>query len=301
MKKYLKSNGIIIIIVASANIIIELLIQHYMVRSGNQEIIYLQSVSGIILKNLFCLLAGVLALYSVRKGGYRILFYALLTLTVLAVMVVMLTTQGTFPQRLDALINLTSIPMVTLLYSSAMLYKFQKQWEAVISVRPVGIDLRLNASSDWFNPIQIGPRFAINSDYVDIFDRYIASIGAKSPLVINLYCTEPVSEMMQDTMQETLRMNYEEEEARIRHDINVRHFRVLNTFAISLILIVIWKMMNLLFEDVIYWEIVGNIAAFGLWQVGYTFYEERDLFDDLVRNQIGKFADVVFIQDTRPN
>ena len=95
-------------------------------------------------------------------------------------------------------------------------------------------------------------------------------------------------------------MNYEEEEERIRHDINVRHVRVLNTFVISVILIVIWKMMNLLFEDVIYWEIIGNIAAFGLWQVGYTFYEERDLFDEMVKNQIGKHADIVFVGAADP-
>ena len=294
MERYLKTNGIIMIIVSFANVFFEFFIQSYMIRSGNREILYLQSTLGIVLKNLLCFLAGVLALLGSGKGGFRARFFTVLAIAFLALLVVLLTTEGTFPQRVDALINFTSIPMVTLLYTLMMLKKAHEQWEAVVSAEPIEIDLRLIAPSNWFNPIQIGPKLAVSSDYVDILDRYIASAGSKSPLVINLLCAEPVSEMMQDTMREALRMNYEEEEERIRHDIKVRHVRVLNTFVISVILIVIWKMMNLLFEDVIYWEIIGNIAAFGLWQVGYTFYEERDLFDDMVRNQIGKHADVVF-------
>ena len=288
------------IIVAFANVFFELFIQSYMIRSGNREILYLQSTFGIVLKNLLCFLGGVLALRSPGKGGFRARFFLVLAIAFLALMVVLLTTEGTFPQRVDALINFTSIPMVTLLYTLLMLKKAQEQRAAVAGAESVEIDLRLGASSDWFNPIQIGPKLAVSSDYVDILDRYIASAGSKSPLVINLLCAEPISEMMRDTMQEALRMNYEEEEERIRHDINVRHVRVINTFVISVILIVIWKMMNLLFEDVIYWEIIGNIAAFGLWQVGYTFYEERDLFDDMVRNQIGKHADVVFVGAADP-
>lgn len=54
----------------------------------------------------------------------------------------------------------------------------------------------------------------------------------------------------------------------------------------------VWKIIDTIFEEIIYWEIVGNIAAFGVWQVGYTIYDQKELFEELVMIRICKKAEL---------
>lgn len=73
-------------------------------------------------------------------------------------------------------------------------------------------------------------------------------------------------------------------EKNAQRGIAAKYRRVLITFIVSVVLIVIWKAIDSLFEEIVYWEIVGNIAAFGLWQAGYLYFEQLDLLEELFKS-----------------
>ncbi len=186
--------------------------------------------------------------------------------------------------------------MIMVLYTLALAQKEEQQWKTVIKNVPAALDMKLSAVDDWFNSLQLGPKPALNEDYATLIERYVDAMGAEAPLAINLLCSGTVSEMIQDTMRETLQMHYEEEENRIIHNIAVKYRRILFTSAFSIVLIVLWAVIEMFFEEILYWEIIGNIAAFGLWQAGYLYYDQSDLFDELLKIRICKHAKLCFIQ-----
>ena len=53
---------------------------------------------------------------------------------------------------------------------------------------------------------------------------------------------------------------------------------------------------RLLSDEMIVWEIIGNFAAFGLWQIGYTHYERNEAYDELLAVHIAKYARLSFIE-----
>ena len=52
---------------------------------------------------------------------------------------------------------------------------------------------------DFFDPIQVGPKMAINQEYASAIRRYVSAMRVPTPLQINLLCSEPVAENVQDT------------------------------------------------------------------------------------------------------
>ena len=293
MEKYLKRIGIALIAVAVVNLIVEIAAHHYFLGTESQWFFYMQNIPGIIVKNLLCLAAGVFTL-SVRKS-YTLRFRVAGAICFMVFVLVLLTTAGTMGQKVDALINPTSIPLGTLLYTLFMMKKEEEQWEKVSKKTPSALDLRLKTNDDWFNPVQVGPSIAINSEYVRVLERFISSMRSVSPLEINMLCGEYVSDAMQSTIRESVRIYYEEEENRVRRTMETRYRRIIVTFFVSVLLIVIWKFMGIVFEKVVYWEIIGNLAAFGLWQSGYTHYDQKDMLEELLRIKIGKEAEMRFI------
>ena len=63
-----------------------------------------------------------------------------------------------------------------------------------------------------------------------------------------------------------------------------------SVFAIGII-----RQIALLDEDQIVWDIIGNFAAFGLWQIGYTHYERNEGYEELLLVHIAKYAKLHFI------
>ena len=83
-------------------------------------------------------------------------------------------------------------------------------------------------------------------------------------------------------------------EKNAQRGIAAKYRRVLITFIVRVVLIVIWKAIDSLFEEIVYWEIVGNIAAFGLWQAGYLYFEQLDLLEELFKIRICRSANLRF-------
>ena len=116
----------------------------------------------------------------------------------------------------------------------------------------------------------IGPTMAINSKYALVISRYISTLRHPAPLQINLHCGAPLSEALRDTIQEVLELYYRAEEARIEKKLEQRYRRVMLLVTVSVFAIGLIKQISIFNEEMIVWEIIGNFAAFGLWQIGYT-------------------------------
>ena len=58
--------------------------------------------------------------------------------------------------------------------------------------------------------------------------------------------------------------------ARIEKKLEQRYRRVMLLVTVSVFAIGLIKQISIFNEEMIVWEIIGNFAAFGLWQIGYT-------------------------------
>ena len=293
MRKYLRRAGIAMIVVAVAHMLLQLKIYFF---GDDGFSIIIQSLVGIILINGLCIAGGIIAIIESIDITYVARFHNIGLIIILLVPLIVLTTPGAASQKFNALFNLTTIPALVLLYTLALAQREEKQWKIIDKNAPVSLDLRLKTAEDWFNPIQAGPVFSMSDDYVGPMDRYVESLSKEAPLTINLLCAESVSDMMKDTMRETLQMHYEEEENRMINRIAAKYRRAVVTLIISIILIVVWEIIDTRFEDIVYWEIIGNIGAFSLWQAaGFMFYDQGDQFNELLGIRICKHAKLTFV------
>ena len=60
--------------------------------------------------------------------------------------------------------------------------------------------------------------------------------------------------------------------------------------------IAVIRQTSLFSDEMIVREIIGNFAAFGLWQIGYTHYERNEGYDELLTAHIAKYARLNFVE-----
>ncbi len=70
----------------------------------------------------------------------------------------------------------------------------------------------------------------------------------------------------------------------------------LQSGAAGIFVIGLIRQTSLLSDEMIVWEIIGNFAAFGLWQIGYTHCERNEGCDELLTAHIAKYARLNFIE-----
>ena len=292
----LKRIGVIVALVSAANLVYELVISHVLT---NAKLPYADAVPllwGIWFKSLIGVLAGATALfYYQKKKGYRTGTAIVFLLCLAEVAVIILSMTGPAWKRTNGLIDPTMLTMIILAYTFTQLDRDLNHWKRISGQEPAVLDLRLQKPGDFFNTIQAGPQMVINEAYASVVNRFLASRGPV-PLQIDLLCTEPVSEAMQDTMREVFTMYYEMEEKRIGKELERKYRRIMMLFIVSLISIGIVRQFTLLNDGVIAWEILGNFAAFGLWQIGYIHYERNEGYDELLLVHCAKYARLNFLQ-----
>ena len=296
MKANLRRNGISLIMLSVFNLIFELFAFYYLSRETSGWSFGIRDIWGFFLVNLLNAAGGVIAFIRSEKYSFTARFRHTVCVFTLLVPVTLLVTPGTFSRRINNLLNFTTLPALMVFYTLVLAQKEEGQWKNVIKNMPAALDIRVSAVEEWFNSLQVGPRPVLNDDFAVLIERYVDSLGAEAPIVINLLGAGHVSEMMKDTMRETLQLHYEAEEKRIIHNIGVKYRRVTYTATFSILLIVGWKIIDMFYEKIIYWEIIGNIAAFGLWQTGYLVYDQNDLLDELRKIRICKHAQLCFTQ-----
>ena len=291
----LKRIGIGVIVVSLCNLVYELLIRHYLAESGSPYLAYFPLPWGIWVKNMIGAASGFVALlFYLRKRLYTFGTLLLAFLCLAEVVVIILSMTGSAGRRTNGILDITVLAMILLAYTISQTDRDLKHWNSIQSRNAATLDLRLKDPKDFFDPIQVGPKMAINQEYASTIRRYISAMRVPAPLRIHLLCSEPVAENVQDMMREVLRMHYEEEEDSIVKVLESRYRRIMSLIMVSVFVIGIIRQTSVISEEMVVWEIVINFAAFGLWQIGYTHYERNEAYDELLTVHIAKYASLNF-------
>ena len=291
----LKLIGISTVLVSIGNLVYELIVRQTLAEMNSPYISYFPLDWGIWAKNLTGVLAGAAALiFYQKKKGYRIgtMIVSLLCLAETAVIILSMT--GSVWKRSNGLIDLTMLTMIILAYTFSQMDRGLNRWKRISGKEPVILDLRLPNSGDFFNTIQAGPQMVINEAYASVVNRFLAAKGPV-PLEINLLCSDPVSEAMKDTMREVFSTYYEMEEKRISKALEAKYRRIILLFIVSLFSISFLRQVSILDEEVIALELIGNFAAFGLWQIGYIHFERSEDYEELLLVHCAKYARLKFL------
>nr|AHF24139.1 hypothetical protein [uncultured bacterium Contig46] len=292
----LKKIGIAVVLVSVSNLVYELITRQLLTDMNSPYIYYVPLYWGIWAKNLIGVLAGAAALAFYRKKkGYRTGTVIMLLLCLTEAAVIILSMTGSAWKRTNGLIDITMLTMVILAYTFSQIDRDRSHWKRISGQKPAVLDLRLQNPGDFFNTIQAGPQMVINEAYASAVSRFLASRGPV-PLRIDLLCADHVSEAMQDTMKEVFVTYYEMEEKRIGKQLEGKYRRIIMLFIVSLISIGFIRQFTILNEEVIAWEVIGNFAAFGLWQIGYIHFERNEGYDELLLVHCAKYAKLNFLE-----
>ena len=293
----LRRIGICTILVSLVNLVYELLLRHYLISTQSAYVSFIPLYWGIWVKNLIGVASGLVALFfHLKRRHYRFGTLILSALCAAEAAVIVMSMTGSAGRRANGIIDITMLVMVLLAYTFSQTNRDLRRWDRIRDREPEALDLRLMNSQAFFDPIQAGPKMAISREYAAVVKRYIASMRVPAPLQINLLCAEPVPESVRDTMAEVLRMHFEAEEARIEKDLEKRYRRILLLISVSVFAIGFVRQLSLFNEEIIAWEIIGNFAAFGLWQIGYTHYERSEDYGELLLVHIAKYATLRFVE-----
>ena len=210
--------------------------------------------------------------------------------------VIVMSMTGKVARRIDGIVDISMLMMVLLSYTLSQTDRNIKRWNSIRSRTPTTLDLRLTDREDFFDPIQLGPKMAIRKEYAERITRYVSSMRDPSPLQINLFCADPVSDAMRDIMLEVLQMHFQTEEDKISIILEKRYSRILILTSVSVCAIAAIQQTIRIGEGMVVWEIIGDFAAFGLWQIGYTNYERNEAYDELLTIQIAKNTRIRFVE-----
>ncbi len=293
----LRRIGIWMICVSAADLIFELTLRRILIAAGSSYAALIPRPWGIWAKNLIGAAAGGAALFIYRRKRRYTFGVLYLTALCAAEMVVdILSMTGTLGRRTNAIFDITMLTMILLTYTLSQTNRDLKRWNNVRRNPPSVLDLRLGETEDFFDPIQLGPKMAISREYAETISRYVAAMKVPSPLEINLLCACHVTDNMRDMMRETLRMHFETAEDRVVKQLESRYTRVMLLVSVSVFVIGVVRQTSMFSDEMIALEIIGNFAAFGLWQIGYTHYERNEGYDELLNVHIAKYAQLNFIE-----
>ncbi|MBR6706901.1 MAG: hypothetical protein IKI84_09505 [Clostridia bacterium] len=293
----LRRMGIWMICVALGDLVFELVVRRILIATGSPYAALIPRPWGIWVKNLIGAAAGAAALFVYRrKGRYTCgtLFLAFLCISEMIVDILSMT--GTLGRRTNGIFDITMLMMILLTYTLSQTNRDLKRWNNVRRNPPAVLDLRLMEEEDFFDPIQVGPKMAISREYAATISRYISAMKVPSPLEINLLCAGHVTDNMRDMMREVLRMHFEAAEDSVVKQLESRYNRVMILVTVSVFVIGVVRQTSMFTDEMIALEIIGNFAAFGLWQIGYTHYERNEGYEELLNVHTAKYAHLNFIE-----
>lgn len=292
----LKRMGIGMILVSIVNLYYEDLLRSMLTTMNSAYVDHIPLYWGIWVKNLIGAAAGVTALiFYKQKKHYRIGTTILFNLCLAEAAVIILSTNGSLGVRTNSLVDMTMLMMGILTYTISQTDRDLNRWKRISGRQPAVLDLRLHDPGHFFNTIQAGPQMVINEEYASAVNRFLASTGPV-PLHINLLCPKHISETMQDMMREVFVMNYEMEEKRIGKLLERNYNRIILLLVISLFSFGVLRQFTLLDDETIVWQVIGNFAAFGLWQIGTIHFERNEEFDDLLLVHCAKYAQLNILE-----
>ena len=285
----------VLVFVSVIDAVLELVFYRYLNEGPAMIRKQLLSPAGICVKDGMGLLTGILAFFLYRHENLarpvvRVMFVLLLA----ELTAVLFTIRGSIVNRVDGVISATLVLTIMVVYTGLQMERSDLNWQKIRKAAPSALDLKLQDVRQWFNPLQIGPKLALNKEIDFVVDRYLKAAKEQRPLEINIRCPEEISEPMQATMQETFRMFYEDEQQQVNHYLERRYIRVMALLTISVIGVTVWINLSPSDNESVIWTILSNFSAFSLWQIGYTYFERAEGYGQLLRAQIAGQAKLRF-------
>ncbi len=292
----LRRIGIWMICVSAADLVFELVIRRILIATGSSYAALIPRPWGVWAKNLIGAAAGgaALIIYRTKRYTFGVLFLVFLCAAEMAVDILSMT--GTLGRRTNGIFDITMLMMILLTYTLSQTNRDLKRWNNVRRNPPSVLDLRLVEAEDFFDPIQLGPKMAISREYAGTISRYVSAMKVPTPLEINLLCACHVTDNMRDMMREVFRMYFEAAEDSVVKQLENRYTRVMLLVSVSVFVIGVVRQTSKFTDEMIALEIIGNFAAFGLWQIGYTHYERNEGYDALLNVHIAKYAHLNFVE-----
>ena len=297
-QKNLRRLGIILIVISVLDAVMELVFYGYFKDTATLFRRVLMTRSGILMKDGLGAMIGFLALYLYqRKTDFREIVRFMNFLVLVELLTIFLTIQGKMVNRVDGMINATLILSALVMYTALQVERGELNWKKICKDEPTLLDLKIQNARQWFDPVQIGPKLELSAQIAQVVDRYLKTAKKQQPLEINIRCPHEISEPMQDTMRETFHMYYEDEARKVDNYLEGRYSRVMALVIISIIAVTVWIYLASSEDESVIWTILSNFAAFSLWQIGYTYYERSEGYNELRRAQIAQMAKLSFWTD----
>ena len=248
--------------------------------------------SYVLCRCLVGLACAAVAWTAARKNAfYRLAFLCDLLLLAAAVTLTILFGGN----KLDDLTDIMTLMIVVVVYTLFSINRFESRWQLIMRRRPDVLDLRVQGAEGLFNPIVLGPHLELDQGLVDAVDRYLATAGTPAPLSITIHCAEKVSLPLQGTMREIFRSHYEDEERRVKRYLSGRYSRGIFLLLISIGSLTVWERFMRQYSSSTLWQVLGNFAAFSLWQIGNTYFERSEAIRELTQILIAKNAEIQFL------
>ncbi|MBR0368825.1 MAG: hypothetical protein IJH86_10590 [Clostridia bacterium] len=296
--KTLRWIGTALIVIASVELVLLLLLIIGVIFAKEPE---LQSEIGNIntafafafLEVVIDMSAGLLSrLFYQKEGRIRLLFHLenLIFLAMVGLIVFDGNTKGVNSFRATP-----ALLTFMVIYTIMQMTRNEKNWQRICNSTPVSLDLRLDETGKWFDPLVIGPHLELNTSVSDSVDRFLSTQRKPRPLLIVLHGLGRVSEPMQETMRDIFQEHYDDEMRRVSHYLERRYLRLIILLCVSIVALEVWIKMNGPRHVNTVETVLSNLAAFSLWQVGSTFIERTEVYEELLRMTIAKIADIRFM------
>ena len=182
-----------------------------------------------------------------------------------------------------------------LIYTIQQMTRTEKNWRRICDSEPVSLDLKLDDTGKWFDPLVIGPHLELNANISASVDRFLANQRRPQPLTIVVHGLGEVSEPMQETMRDIFREHYEDETRHVSHYLERRYLRLIILLCVSIVALETWIKMNGPRHVNTVETVLSNLAAFSLWQIGSTFIERTAGYEEQLRMTIARIADIRFM------
>jgi hypothetical protein len=147
--------------------------------------------------------------------------------------------------------------------------------------------------NELFNPHVLLPHAELNEIVYKSVNTFVEKYrGGDMTLTI---LTEPVNESVQNTFREVYRAHYRDEYDKVSRYLMRRFSRSLVLVILSLTAFLVGNNLTSFFAvHGVFLNVVINLGAFCLWEVGYTQFAARDAFEEKKRIERAIHAEIEF-------
>ena len=153
--------------------------------------------------------------------------------------------------------------------------------------------LRLR-KNELFDPYVLLPHAELNGNVYNSVDIFVEKY--KGDEMTLLILSDPLNDSIQNTFREVYRAHYEDEYKKITRYLNRRISRMVVLLVVSLSAFILADRLNMRTEGYnVFLNVIANIGAFCLWEVGYTHFASRDAVEEKRRIRRARDARIDFL------